>query len=455
MKSDLVNETLGKVRKKNISGVHFQFVDIPGNLKSVHVPTKTRTNKKDFSNYLENGIGFDGSSIEGFVRIAEGDLVLKPYLETFKIFPWKTNNAKEGRLVCEVLRPGGFPLKENPIYALRKAEERLEKKLGRGVTYQVGPEIEFFLFEMNESITAKPLKTDLYGYFDYTPLGKTTAALNRAVNYMQDLGVVVYKDHHEVSKGQYEINFKHGSAFETALNFVNYKLAVKTASAENGLYASFMPKPILGANGSGSHVHQSLFNKDGENLFFDSGDKYHLSQTAKQFLEGQLRCVSEIVGVTNPTVNSYKRLVPGFEAPVYKCWGSRNRSALIRKPEYFPKKEKETRFEARWPDPSMNPFLGFTVMLEAGLHGIDEKMELRLPVEEDVYNFDDAKLKKFYIETLPGSLEEAMQLFDKSKIAEKALGRLLKEKVLDVLRSQWDEYRIQVHPWEVDKYLKL
>jgi len=449
-----LEEITKKVEEEKVERVHFQFVDIAGNLKSVSVPTKTKENIKNLKEYLENGIGFDGSSVEGFVRIAESDLVLKPDLSSFKIFPWKINEIKEGRFLCEVLRPGGFPFEGDPIYALKKCEKKLEEKLGRGTSYQVSSEIEFFLFEMKDEITTQPLKTDTYGYFDYAPLHKTTLALNKAIDYMQQLGINVVKEHHEVSKGQYEINYKHDSAFKAAINFLNYKLCVKTASYENDLYASFMPKPIYGVNGSGAHTHQSLM-KNGENLFFDENDKYHLSRIAKNFLAGQLKFVKEIVGVTNPTVNSYKRLVVGYEAPVYICWGSRNRSALIRKPEYFPGKEKETRLEARWPDPSMNPFLGFAVMLEAGLYGIEKKIEPPEPVEEDVYHFDDAKLKKFYIETLPQSLGEAMELTRKSKIVESALGNFIKEKLYEMHKTQWDEYRKQVHSWELEKYLRL
>ncbi len=449
-----LTKILREIKSKKITRVHFQFVDIPGNLKSVGVPTKTKENRKDFEEYLETGLGFDGSSIEGFVRIAESDLVLKPILSTFKIFPWETNKIKEGRFLCEVLRPGGFHFEGDPIYVCRNAEKRLEKKLGKGTTYQIAPEIEFFLFSLDGSITAKPFKTDVYGYFDYAPLEKATIALNKAVDYMQELGIIVCKDHHEVGRGQYEINFKHSKAIETANNFINYKLAVKVAAMECDLYASFMPKPIFGVNGSGSHIHQSLW-RNGENLFFDQNDEYHLSKLARYFLGGQLKKVNEIVAITNPTVNSYKRLVKGYEAPVYICWGSRNRSALIRKPAYFPGKEKETRLEARWPDPSMNPYLGFAVMLEAGLYGIDKKIEPMEPVEEDVYHFDDSKLKKFYIQTLPSSLGEAMELMEKSKLVEKALGNYVKEKMLEILGRQWNEYRTQVHPWELEKYLPL
>ena len=446
-----LNSILETVKKEKVKRVHFQFVDIVGNLKSVSVPTAEK-NLKDFEDYLENGVGFDGSSIEGFVRIAESDLVLKPDLSTFKIFPWRINEIKEGRIICEVLKPGGFPFEGDPIYALKRCEKKLERKLGKGTTYQVSSEIEFFLFEMKDDIVTRPLKTDVYGYFDYAPLHKTTLALNRAIDYMQALGLTVCKGHHEVAKGQYEIDYKHDSALRSAINFVNYKLCVKTASAENGLLASFMPKPIYGVYGSGAHTHQSLM-KNGDNLFFDEKDEYHLSSLAKHFLAGQLKCVKEIVGVTNPTVNSYKRLVVGYEAPVYVCWGTRNRSALIRKPEYFPGKEKETRLEARWPDPSMNPFLGYAVMLEAGLYGIDKKIELPDPIEEDVYHFDDAKLKKFYIETLPRSLGEAMELTRKSKVVENALGSFIQKKLYEMHEKQWDEYRTQVHPWEVERYL--
>lgn len=450
MKEELAS-VLETIKRENISRVHFQFVDIPGNLKSVGVPTKTNENKKNFEEYVEAGLGFDGSSVEGFVRIAESDLVLKPIPSTFRIFPWKINDIKEASFLCEVLRPGGFPFEGDPIYVCKNAEKRLEEKLGRGTTYQTAPEIEFFLFE---NVKVKPLQTDVYSYFDYAPLERATIALNKAVDYMQELGIVVCKDHHEVSRGQYEINFKHSKATETANNFIKYKLAVKIAAMENGLYASFMPKPIFGVNGSGAHVHQSIL-RNGENLFFDPNDEYQLSKLARHFLGGQLEKVKEIVAVTNPTVNSYKRLVKGYEAPVYICWGSRNRSALIRKPEYFPGREDETRLEARWPDPSMNPYLGFAVMLEAGLYGIEKKIEPKEPIEEDVYHFDDSKLKKFYIETLPGSLEEATELMERSKLVERALGRYVKEKVLEIHKKQWDEYRTQVHAWELEKYLCL
>ncbi|MEM5844142.1 MAG: type I glutamate--ammonia ligase [Candidatus Aenigmatarchaeota archaeon] len=447
---DIVSE----VKREKIERVHFQFVDIVGNLKSVSVPTKTKENLENFKEYVENGLGFDGSSVEGFVRIAESDLVLKPHISTFRIFPWRINEIKEARFLCEVLRPGGFPFEGDPIYVLKNCEKRLEEKLGKGTTPNFASEIEFFLFEMKDDIAATPLKTDRYGYFDYAPLHKTTLALNKAIDYMEKLGVNVVKEHHEVSQGQYEINYKHKPALEAAIDFINYKLCVKVASYENELFASFMPKPIYGVNGSGAHTHQSIM-RNGENLFFDEKDSYHLSDLARHFLAGQLKCVKEIVGITNPTVNSYKRLVVGYEAPVYICWGSRNRSALIRKPEYFPGKEKETRLEARWPDPSMNPFLGYAVMLEAGLYGIEKKLEPPQPVEEDVYHFDDSKLKKFYIETLPQSLGEAMELTRKSKIVEKALGRFVKEKVYEILKAQWDSYRKQVHPWELEKYLAL
>ncbi|MCS7106314.1 MAG: glutamine synthetase beta-grasp domain-containing protein, partial [Candidatus Aenigmarchaeota archaeon] len=251
-----IEEIVEKVEKEKIERVHFQFVDIVGNLKSVSVPTKNKENLENLKDYMESGLGFDGSSIEGFVRIAESDLVLKPELSTFRILPWRINDIKEARFLCEVLRPGGFPFEGDPIYALKKCEEKLEEKLGKGTSYQVSSEIEFFLFEMKNEIATRPLKTDTYGYFDYAPLHKTTLALNKAMDYMQNLGINVVKEHHEVSKGQYEINYKHDSALNSAINFINYKLCVKTASYENGLYASFMPKPIYGVNGSGAHTHQ-------------------------------------------------------------------------------------------------------------------------------------------------------------------------------------------------------
>jgi len=458
MSTEKINDILSKIKTEKIVRVHFQFVDILGNLKSVGVPTETSDNIKDFKEHLEEGVGFDGSSVLGFVRIAESDLVLKPNLDTFKVFPWKGEGFSEGRLICNVLYPSGIPFEGDPIYVLKKAEERLEEKLGRGMKYNVAPEIEFFLFEMDGEMTTKQIKTDVYGYFDYTPLYKASIALNKAMRYMQDLGLILYKDHHEVANSQYEINFKYDVAFETAINFIYYKLSLKTAALESNLYASFMPKPIFGINGSGSHTHQSIFNAKDENVFFDPDDEdYHLSDAARHFLAGQLKYVREITAVTNPTVNSYKRLTPGYEAPVYICWGRRNRSALVRVPQDFPGKEKATRLEGRWPDPSMNPFLGFAVMLEAGLQGIIDKEPLMDAVEEDVYHFDDAKLKKFYIKTLAGSLGEAIELMENSenKIARNALGDFAFEKLIEALKAQWDSYRIRVHQWELDKYLSV
>ncbi len=453
MNSESANKILGTINKDEIKTISFQFVDIPGNLKSVSVPTQTEENLKDFEEYLETGLGIDGSSVEGFVRIAESDLVLKPDLSTFDTFPWKANGEIEGRLICDVLRPNGSPFEGDPIHTLKESEKRLEKRLGEGAKYNLGPEIEFFLFQMDDNMTTIPLKTDVYGYFDYKPLDKATIALNKSVRYLQDLGIQVEKSHHEVAKGQYEINFKYDSAFKTAINFITYKLAVKTAAQEHNLLASFMPKPIFGQNGSGSHTHQSIFDKNSKNIFFDKDDDYNLSETARHFLAGQLKYAREITAVTNPTVNSYKRLTPGYEAPVYICWARKNRSALIRIPEYFPGKEKATRLEARWPDPLMNPFLGFAAMLEAGLYGIEKKIELSDPVEEDVYHFDDSKLKEFYIETLPASLGEAISLLEKSNLARRAIGDYGVEKLLEAERAQWDTHRIAVHPLEHEMYL--
>jgi len=453
MKTEQINKIMSLLKKKDVDVVSFQFVDIPGNLKSVAVPTKSEVNKKDFEDYLENGVGFDGSSVEGFVRIAESDLVLMPDLSTFRIFPWKVDNIVEARIICDVFRPGGQPFEGDPIHVLKETIKRLEKKIGKGTTFNLGPEIEFFIFQTTDGMTVMPLKTDVYGYFDYAPLDKATISVNRAIFYLQDLGINVEKVHHECARGQYEINFRYDSAFNTAVNFITYKLAVKTAVSENGLFASFMPKPIFGVPGSGSHTHQSIFNKEGKNIFFDSEDDYHLSETARHFLAGQLKHARGIAAVTNPTVNSYKRLTPGYEAPVYICWARKNRSALVRVPEYFPGREKATRLEARWPDPSMNPFLAFSVMLEAGLDGIENKLELANAVEEDVYHFDDAKLKKFYIETLPGTLGEAMDLLKQSEIVRRALGDYIVKKLLEAERAQWEPYRIQVHQWELDRYL--
>ncbi len=443
-----ITSILSTIKEQQVDVISFQFVDITGNLKSVGVPSKP---EEQLESYFERGIGFDGSSVEGFVRIAESDLVLKPDLKTFKVLPWSLDERKEARVLCDVYRPGGFLFEGDPRYVLKKVLGECETL---GFKYMVGPELEFFLFEIRDTLTTKPVPSDVGGYFDYAPLNQATRVVSESAFALQQLGISVERFIHEVPQAQYEIDFKFSDALASADNVITYKYTVKTIALKHGLYASFMPKPLFGVNGSGMHTHQSLSTIDGKNAFFDAEDSYNLSKTARHFLGGQIKHIRGITATLAPTVNSYKRLVPGYEAPVYICWARRNRSALVRVPEYFPGSEQAIRLELRCPDPSCNPYLAFATMLEAGLDGIRNKVEPPKPVEEDVYEFDDEKLRRFYIDTLPGSLGEALDEYGRSQVAKKALGEFAYEKLQEALRKEWDDYRIQVHPWEVDRYLK-
>ncbi|MEM2850882.1 MAG: type I glutamate--ammonia ligase [Candidatus Bathyarchaeia archaeon] len=441
------DKILEDAKKADVKLVNLQFVDILGVTKSLTIPIER------FKEALDEGVGFDGSSIEGFVRIYEGDMVAMPDPSTFRIIPWRPAEKKEARVICDILRPGGQPFEGDPRHILKRAIAEAEKV---GYIYKGAPELEFFLFKPNEEPRVKPVPHDVGGYFDYSPLDLATDVRRDATFMLQEMGLNVEKIHHEVAPGQHEIDFEFSDALTTADNTITYKNAIKAVAVAHGLFATFMPKPLFGKNGSGMHTHQSLFDmRTGRNAFFDSEDKYNLSKIAYYFIGGQLKFAREMSAVLAPTVNSYKRLVPGYEAPVYICWGRRNRSALIRIPEYFPGKEKAIRAELRCPDPSCNPYLAFAVMLKAGLEGIKQKIMPPDPVEEDVYEFDDKKLAKFYIETLPGSLGEAIQEFQKSKLMRETLGDFTFKKYYEAKKAEWDEYRLQVTPWELDRYLKL
>jgi glutamine synthetase len=434
-------------KKAGVKLVNLQFVDILGVTKSLTIPIE------HLEEALDEGVGFDGSSIEGFVRIYEGDMIAMPDPSTFRIIPWRPTEKKEARVICDILRPGGQPFEGDPRYILKRAIDDAKKE---GYIYKASPELEFFLFKPNEEPRVKPVPHDVGGYFDYSPLDLASDVRRDATFMLQEMGLNVEKIHHEVAPGQHEIDFEFTDALTTADNAMTYKNAIKAVAVTHGLFATFMPKPLIGENGSGMHTHQSLFDaRTGRNAFFDSKDKYNLSKIAYYFIGGQLKLAREMSAVLAPTVNSYKRLVPGYEAPVYICWGRRNRSALIRIPEYFPGKEKAIRAELRCPDPSCNPYLAFAVMLKAGLEGIKHKIEPPDPVEEDVYEFDDKKLAKFYIETLPGSLGEAIEEYKKSRLTKETLGDFAFKKYYEAKKAEWDEYRLQVSMWELDRYLQL
>jgi glutamine synthetase len=445
-RNEVKEKVLQQAKKFDVRLISLQFVDILGTVKTVMIPVE------HLEEALDDGHGFDGSSVEGFVRIFESDMIAMPDPETFRILPWRPSEKSEARLICDVLRPGGKPFEGDPRSLLKRALGDLRKE---GFIYNTGPELEFFLLKNNSETTGKLNPHDQGGYFDYSPLDEAIDVRRQATFELQQMGFDIEMAHHEVAPGQHEIDFKFEDALSTADNAITFKMVIKLVARAHGLQATFMPKPFFGQNGSGMHVHQSLFKEKGDNAFFDPKDKYHLSELGYHFLGGQLKFVSEICGVLAPTVNSYKRLVPGYEAPVYICWASRNRSALIRVPEYFPGNEKATRYELRCPDSSCNPYLAFTMMLKAGMEGVRQKIEPPEPVEEDVYEFDDKKLAKFYIKTLPASLGEALEEMKNSRMVRSVLGDYLFEKFIEAKTREWDEYRLQVTDWEVNRYLQI
>ena len=441
----------------NVRFVSLQFTDIMGVVKNVHIPFHK------FGDAVDHGLWFDGSSIEGFARIHESDMFLDPDLETFGIIPWERDeNSATAKVICDVYTPDGEPFAGDPRGVLRRQIERAEKL---GFRYMTGPELEFFMLRRtapngteteagsNGSLNVEPLPHDQAGYFDLT----TDEAANvrkEMVEALEELGIVVEASHHEVAIGQHEIDFKYDDAMRTADNAVTFRTTLKAIAQQHGLYATFMPKPFHGINGNGMHTHQSLWSCDGKtNLFYDANDEYQLSQTARGFMAGLLAHARGMIAVLAPLVNSYKRLVPGFEAPVYISWARINRSALIRIPQASRGRPEATRLELRCPDPSCNPYLAFAAMLAAGLDGIERKLELAKPVEENLYHFDDTMIRKQGVRTLPGSLEEALTEFAADEVIQNALGAHVCEWFLEATRAEWNDYRIRVTPWELERYL--
>ncbi len=436
---------LEKAKKDGVKFVDLQFTDLFGTVKSVTIPVEF------LGESLEKGTWFDGSSIEGFTRICESDMYLMPDPATYNVIPWRVlESGSTARMMCDVYMPDGKPFEGDPRYILKTAVAEAEEM---GFVYNTGPEFEFFLFK-NDNECAKPVPHDNGGYFDLS-MDLAYGVRRDMVLAIERLGLQVEMSHHEVADGQHEIDFKYGSALKTADHAVTLKYAFKAIANMHGLHASFMPKPIFGINGSGMHVHQSLFDKKGNTLFFDANDPYKISATAKSFIAGQLEHVRSMSAILAPTVNSYKRLVPGYEAPVYICWGQKNRSALIRVPRYSPGREKATRCELRCPDPSCNPYLAFAVMLKAGLDGVKRKLKPPEPVNEDVYEFNEADLQKHGIKTLPGSLGEAIDEMKKDKLIKEALGHHAYDQFIQNKTAEWDEYRIAVTDWEIDRYLEV
>lgn len=434
-------EVLERAKADKVTFLNLQFTDMMGSLKQVTAPIKS------LPDILKYGAWFDGSSIEGFARVHESDLYLKPDPNTYSIIPWL--NSAEGntaRLICDIYRPDGNPFQGDPRFILKKV---LKKARDMDFEYSIGPEPEFFLFK-NDSPVPSPM--DSGGYFDLAT-DEAHAIRREITTALEMFGIDVEASHHEVAPGQHEIDFKHGEALATADRLLTLRVTVKAIAQRHGLRASFMPKPIMGMAGSGMHVHQSLFNtKTKKNAFYDAKDKYNLSETAYNFIAGQLHHIKGMIGVLCPTVNSYKRLVTGFEAPVYISWARINRSALIRVPKWFEEKPNSARIELRCPDPACNPYLAFAVMLAAGLDGIEKKIKLPEPVEEDLYKFDEDKLVSKKIETLPSSLYEAIDELKKDKLIHDVLGEHLYKRYINIKTKEWNEFKMQVTTWEIEKY---
>jgi glutamine synthetase len=436
---------LEKVMADGVKFISLQFTDILGTIKSVTITPRR------LEEAVEKGVWFDGSSIEGFARIYESDMVLHPDVNTYRLLPWEPAERRRARIICDVYSPDGQPFEGDPRYILERA---IAATVEMGYTYNVGPELEFFLFKMDEEPQIRPVPHDVGGYFDFSPRDLASTVRGDIVTALQGLGMEVETSHHEVATGQHEIDIRYADALTSADNTMTLRYTIKAVAAPHGLYATFMPKPIFGINGSGMHTHQSLFTTAGENAFYDPDDNYRLSKVAYSFIAGQMEHARALSAVVAPTVNSYKRLTPGYEAPVYICWGQVNRSALIRIPCYLPGREDSTRAELRCPDPSCNPYLAFAVMLQAGLDGIRRGLTPPPPVEEDVYDFDDSQLKELNIATLPGTLEEAIDELERDELLKTALGPHTYQLYIEAKRREWDEYRIQVTDWELARYLQ-
>ena len=433
---------LKTAKEHDVKFIRLWFTDILGMLKSFAITVE------ELENALEQGMGFDGSSIEGFARIDESDMVARPDPDTFQLLPWRPREHHAvARMFCDILKPGGEPFEGDPRYVLKRNLKRAAEK---GYTFYVGPELEYFYFKDSSGTEG----LDSGGYFDMTPLDTATDLRRDTVLTLEEMGIGVEYSHHEVAPSQHEIDMRYTDALTMADNVMTYRLVVKQIALSHGVYATFMPKPVFGINGSGMHVHQSLF-KEGQNAFFDASDEYNLSKVAKCYVAGLLKHGPEITSVTNQWVNSYKRLVPGYEAPVYLSWARRNRSDLIRIPEYQPGKEKATRIEYRSPDPACNPYLAFSVMLAAGLEGIEKGYEAPDPVEENVYEMSEEERERSGIGTLPGSLLEAVQLTEKSEVVRKALGDHVFEAFIINKKIEWDQYRSHVTEYEIGKYLPI
>jgi len=442
------NDLLKRVKEDEIKFISLQFSDVTGAVKSVDMPIK------GLEGALEEGVWFDGSSVEGFARIQESDmrLVLDP--DTYAVLPWAAEERKRGRVFCDIYTPDGDPFEGDPRGILKRLRNKISD---RGWTLNIGPEPEFFLFKRaeNNGGSVHPVPHDVGGYFDFSPSDEAVRVRTELMDALNSMGLEIEVGHHEVALGQHEIDFRFADVLRAADNVMTLKYTVKAIAAKRGLVASFMPKPIHGINGSGMHCHQSLFDKDGNNLFFDDKDEFKLSKIAYGYIAGQLKHARALAAVVSPTVNSYKRLVPGYEAPVYIGWAQINRSALIRIPRYNEGRPKSVRAELRFPDPSSNAYLAFGAMLAAGLDGIEKETTPPEPLNDiNLYELTKAERTEMGIGELPGSLAEALTELDKDEVLKSALGSNIYEAFTRAKWEEWDTFRTSVSDWEVERYLE-
>ena len=433
-------QVLEKAREMNVKFVRLQFTDIYGVMKNMAITVE------QLEKALDGELMFDGSSIEGFTRIEESDMCLRPDPNTFLVFPWRPKDGSVARLICDVYMPDGTPFEGDPRYVLKKA---LKEAADMGYSMYVGPEAEFFLFLVDEHGRPTTITHDTAGYFDLTPVDLGENARRDMVLNLEQMGFEIEASHHEVAQGQHEIDFKYADALDVADKVMTFKLVVRTIAQRHGLHASFMPKPIFGINGSGMHMNQSLF-KNGANAFYDPNGMKKLSEEAYYYIGGLLKHARSFAALTNPTVNSYKRLVPGYEAPVYLAWSAANRSALVRIPA---KRGASTRVELRNPDPSCNPYLAIAAALTAGLDGIKNKISPPAEMAANIYNMTAAERNSAGIQSLPGSLVEAVEELKHNEVIKKMLGEHVFNKFIQGKQMEWDDYRTRVSQWEIDSYL--
>ena len=441
-----VKDLISRISEDQVRFLSLQFTDVTGSVKSLDIPIAR------VEEAVGEGVWFDGSSVEGFARIQESDMRLMPDLNTYAVLPWSPVESRRARIFCDIFLPDGSPFLGDPRGTLKRILERIET---HGWKFNVGPEPEFFLFKRNGPASIHPVPHDVGGYFDFSATDEAVRVRTRLMAALGTMGLVVEMGHHEVALGQHEIDFEYADALRAADNILTLKYTVKAIAAQHDLIASFMPKPIFGINGSGMHCHQSLFDDQGNNLFFDADDQFNLSKLAYGFIAGQLDHARALSAIVAPTVNSYKRLVPGYEAPVYIGWAQINRSALIRTPLYAPGREKSIRAELRCPDPSANPYLALAAMLAAALDGIDQDMDAPDPLNEiNVYHLTRDEREEQDIAELPGSLAEALQVLDNDEVLKDALGSVIYESFQRAKWAEVEEYRTRVTDWEVSRYLQ-